>query len=142
MLIDVDYFKGFNDTYGHLNGDTALSSAAKVFMNTLKRPADLAARWGGEEFIVLLPNTELEGAIDIAEQIREGILKLEIHCMENVIAKVTVSIGVNTRKLSADATGSNQTGLASSIEEFISGADKALYEAKNTGRNRVCFNKE
>jgi len=128
LVIDVDKFKDFNDTYGHIQGDIALQASAKVFSQALKRPGDFAARWGGEEFIVLLPNTDLSGALEIAEQIRTGVEAMLIPCYDSPVRPITVSIGVNTR----------ENGQHGTIDEFISDADKALYHAKVKGRNKVC----
>jgi len=129
LMIDVDRFKNFNDTYGHIQGDIALQAIANVFSEKLRRPGDFAARWGGEEFTVLLPNTDLSGALEIAEHIRRGTESMQIPCIDSPVRKITVSIGVNTRKNRQDDT----------IDEFILGADKSLYDAKLKGRNRVCF---
>jgi len=128
LLIDVDHFKNFNDTYGHQQGDNALQTVAMVFLKTLKRPCDFVARWGGEEFIAVLPNTGLNGAMEIAEQMRKCVEMIEIGCAGKPAARITVSIGVNT-----------WTPGCGTIDELISGADTALYNAKSTGRNRVRF---
>jgi len=129
LIIDLDLFKQYNDKYGHQQGDVLLKAVANVFKETLKRPGDFAARWGGEEFIVLLQNTDLSGAHEIAEQIRNRIEKLETLCPEKTVTKITASIGINSRK----------RGQSGAINEFISRADMALYEAKNNGRNRSCY---
>ena len=128
LLMDVDKFKVYNDTYGHQQGDRVLQAVAKTMTQALHRPGDYAARWGGEEFIVLMPNTNLEGALAIAEKIRLDVSNVVIPCEDGTETKVTVSIGVNS--LTPVRTGSR--------EEFISDADKALYRAKESGRNRVC----
>jgi diguanylate cyclase (GGDEF)-like protein len=128
LMIDVDKFKDFNDNYGHQQGDSALQSVAAVFSQTLKRSGDFIARWGGEEFIALLPNTNLAGALKVAEGIRKNVENTDVLCMDGSVRRVTVSIGVN----------SQIPVFNSSMDNFISGADKALYDAKNTGRNRVC----
>jgi len=134
LVIDIDYFKSYNDTHGHQQGDVALQLFAKVFSSTLKRPGDFAARWGGEEFIALLPNTDVQGAIAIAEQIRKSVEEMVIPLLEGqgqdgcMVSKITASIGANTKEY-----GNNIT-----VNEFFSAADKALYVAKNKGRNRVC----
>ncbi|MCL2877410.1 MAG: diguanylate cyclase [Acidobacteria bacterium] len=128
FMIDVDKFKVYNDTYGHQQGDVVLRTVAEVFMRTIRRPGDFAARWGGEEFAVLLPTTDMIGALIVAEQIRANVEKAVIACPYGGITKVTISIGVNTK--SPDGN--------SSLDGFISGADSALYAAKEKGRNRVC----
>jgi diguanylate cyclase (GGDEF)-like protein len=127
LMIDIDHFKIFNDTYGHQLGDIALQLIAKTFKTVLKRNGDIAARWGGEEFIVLLPNTDSSGAVEVAEIIRKAIEAVEIPVPKKPSAKITASIGVNTQK------------NYQSKNDFISDADKALYEAKNNGRNQVCI---
>jgi len=127
MMIDVDKFKEYNDTYGHHQGDTALKTIAGVFSQTLKRPADFAARWGGEEFAALLPSTYIDGAVMVAEQIRGSVEETVIPCHENATTRVTVSIGVNTLIPTKK----------SSISKFLEKADNALYSAKGLGRNRV-----
>jgi len=127
LMIDVDNFKDVNDTHGHQKGDIVLKSIAEVFPQSFRRPGDFAARWGGEEFVVLLPNTPIEGTMDVAEKIRIDIQNTSVACAEGLTLSVTVSIGVN----------SLIPGQNSSIDAFISNADRALYAAKNAGRNRV-----
>jgi diguanylate cyclase (GGDEF)-like protein len=127
LMIDVDKFKNYNDTYGHQQGDLVLQTVAKIFSQSAKRSGDIAARWGGEEFVILLPNTMMPGALDIAEKIRADVEAVAIPCADGSTTKVTVSIGINTQ---TPAHGN-------SIDAFISNADKALYEAKAQGRNRV-----
>jgi diguanylate cyclase (GGDEF)-like protein len=94
----------------------------------MKRSGDFVARWGGEEFITLLPNTDMEGAVNVAEQIRSGVEEMDVPCAGGSAAKITVSIGVNSHACGADGT----------VDALISGADNALYKAKETGRNRIC----
>jgi diguanylate cyclase (GGDEF)-like protein len=118
FMIDVDNFKEYNDTHGHLQGDAALKSVAKAIGKSFYRSVDFAARWGGEEFAVLLPNTDLPGAITVAESIRQNV----------EAKKLTVSIGVATHM-------PDHTDL---ISDFINIADRALYNAKKTGKNKVC----
>jgi diguanylate cyclase (GGDEF)-like protein len=127
LVLDVDHFKNYNDTYGHQQGDVALQTVAGMFSKLLKRSSDFAARWGGEEFIILLPDTPLEGAMEIAENIRSNIEKTEIRHADGTKTKVTVSIGANAENPTVD----------SPVDAFISRADKALYAAKAAGRNRV-----
>ena len=128
LMLDVDKFKVYNDTYGHQQGDKVLQIVAKTIENSLHRPGDFAARWGGEEFIVLLPNTDINGATFIAETIRGNIAGTIIPCADGTETSVTISIGVNT--ISPRQNSSRET--------FISEADRALYKAKEAGRNRVC----
>ena len=128
LIMDVDKFKVYNDTYGHQQGDVVLQAVAKTVSQSLNRPGDFAARWGGEEFVVLLPNTDLAGAQNIAEKIRLNISKAVIPCVDSTETKVTVSIGVKTQL----------PGQGVSRENLLAEADKALYQAKESGRNRVC----
>jgi diguanylate cyclase (GGDEF)-like protein len=128
LMIDIDYFKIYNDRYGHQQGDAVLRIIANGIQKTVKRPSDFAARWGGEEFAVLLPNTDAEGAMNIAESIRMNIEKEDVTLTNGEITKVTVSIGVNSQFPKRDE----------SLEAFIFVADKELYKAKENGRNLVC----
>jgi diguanylate cyclase (GGDEF)-like protein len=128
MILDLDRFKAVNDTYGHQLGDIVLQTIANVFSKILKRPNDFAARWGGEEFVVLMPNTLMEGALDVAEQLRRAVESTLIPNADGSDLKITVSIGVTSLLPTVD----------SSMDAFFSKADKALYAAKEAGRNRVC----
>jgi len=128
MMLDVDNFKKYNDEFGHQQGDVALQTVAKTMAKTLKRAADFAARWGGEEFAILLPNTDTAGAVKIAEQIRNNVEQTPIPLLSGEITRATVSIGLHTMVPS-------QICLQC---ELISLVDKALYAAKSTGRNTVC----
>jgi len=127
MLMDIDKFKSYNDTYGHQQGDVALKTFAEVSSNTINRSNDFIARWGGEEFVILLPNTNVDGSLEIAENVRRNIEESVVLTEDGVITKMTVSIGVNS--VTPD------TGTCSN--DFISKADQALYKAKESGRNRV-----
>jgi diguanylate cyclase (GGDEF)-like protein len=128
VLVDLDHFKTYNDGYGHLQGDVALQMMARTITQSLKRSSDFAARWGGEEFAVLLPGTCAAGALDVAECIRHNIEEAQIPCTEKGAESMTASFGVNT--LIPDETVT--------MEDLINGADQALYAAKNNGRNLVC----
>ena len=130
ILLDVDHFKLFNDCYGHLAGDECLRQIARVIADCAARPADLAARYGGEEFACILPETDLSGAVVIAEEIRRGILALAIpHRGGSATGCVSVSLGVASLQCSA---GGSPLAL-------IAQADGHLYRAKSLGRNRVEF---
>jgi len=130
IMIDIDFFKGFNDSYGHLAGDDCLRQVAKVLANSISRPEDLVARYGGEEFICMLPETSMEDAEILAEKIRMRIENLRIcHKDSKTSDYVTVSLGVATTQCEP-----NQE-----VFETIHNADKALYQAKSNGRNRVEF---
>jgi diguanylate cyclase (GGDEF)-like protein len=128
ILIDVDFFKAYNDTYGHQMGDDCLKRVANSLKGVLKRPTDLIARYGGEEFVVLLPKTDVGGAIALAEEMRAGVEALGIaHARSQATDRVTISLGVATVTPNLD----------SSHAELIAEADHALYQAKQEGRNRV-----
>jgi diguanylate cyclase (GGDEF)-like protein len=129
LMADVDNFKIYNETYGHPQGDAVLQLIAQILRGAAGRSVDYAARWGGEEYIVLLPNTHAQGAMDVAERIRAGIEKTPVYLPNGEPTYVTVSIGVNTvMPVNGDYIG-----------KLIEGADLALNAAKNAGRNRVCF---
>jgi diguanylate cyclase (GGDEF)-like protein/hemerythrin-like metal-binding protein len=127
-MLDVDHFKNYNDTYGHIRGDECLRQISNVIKACASRPADLAARYGGEEFVCILPETGIGGARAIAEKIRSGIEALAIpHKASSVANHVTASLGVAT------AFCNNENSASSLIAE----ADKLLYLAKSKGRNRL-----
>ncbi|MFW1666127.1 sensor domain-containing diguanylate cyclase [Acinetobacter ursingii] len=131
LFIDVDFFKDYNDRYGHLQGDVCLITIAGQLRNMFSRASDFVARFGGEEFVILLPETCLQDAIQMAEKCRCQIFELNIPSRaENIFSKVTVSIGVNTldtEKNYLDAT------------TFLKSADELLYLAKSQGRNQVQY---
>ena len=127
LMIDVDKFKTYNDTYGYQHGDIVLQMVAETILSSLKRTIDFVARWGGEEFAVLLPNTDETGALHVAENIRRKVEKTGMPDVKEDATKVTVSIGVNTYVPLPE----------SSMEQLIAKADEALYRAKTAGRNRV-----
>ncbi len=128
ILCDVDYFKRYNDAYGHPAGDACLQQVAGVIRRVIKRPADLVARYGGEEFAVLLPNTNASGAVHLANAIHKEVQQLLIpHAKSSVSEYVTLSVGVSSTLPQKEF----------SPEALIAVADKALYEAKEQGRNRV-----
>lgn len=129
ILGDIDYFKLYNDTYGHLQGDQCLIKVASTIKQCLKHPTDLAARYGGEEFVVLLPKTSLESALQIAEEIRMSVKDLAIpHQYSALPNPITISLGV------ACAAPSNPL-IDPNI--LLQCADKALYQAKAEGRDQV-----
>lgn len=128
LMIDADYFKTFNDSFGHVQGDYALQKIAQVIKQHCERAGDLAARYGGEEFAAIFPSTDLAGATLLAEKICRAIQNLAIpHNKPTLGSVVTVSIGV--------ASALPQTGLEPT--KLLEWADKALYKAKHNGRNRV-----
>jgi diguanylate cyclase (GGDEF)-like protein len=129
LMIDIDRFKKFNDTYGHTNGDEVLKIIARILKDNV-RSIDFVARYGGEEFAVILPQVDLEGALVVAERIRRSAENYEL-VFNGHKERVTLSIGVAT-----------YPDDASNREQLIDHADKALYLAKRTGRNRLCSFRE
>ncbi|MEH2347127.1 MAG: PleD family two-component system response regulator [Nostoc sp.] len=131
ILCDVDFFKLYNDTYGHREGDRCLQEIAKAIKDIIKRPSDLVARYGGEEFAVILPNTDTEGATHVADKICHAVRTLAIpHKNSQVSPHVTISVGFTTEIPQLD----------SDLEEMIAAADRALYQAKAAGRDRFVQN--
>ncbi|WP_029460799.1 diguanylate cyclase [Solidesulfovibrio alcoholivorans] len=129
-MLDIDYFKYYNDTYGHVKGDECLQRVARAIARSLNRPTDLAARYGGEEFVCLMPDTNLLGAVGVAENIRKTIANLAIpHAGSEVSDTVTVSIGTLSLTCTKDTTP----------DSIIRKTDELLYQAKHEGRNRIKF---
>lgn len=129
LMVDVDNFKSFNDTYGHLDGDACLREIASVVARVVRRPGDMAARFGGEEFAVLLPGTDATGAAQMAELLRQAVHDTAIPHGSNAAGVVTVSVGVATR----------WPNMLSTPEELIAAADRSLYVAKVAGRNQIAL---
>ena len=127
LMLDVDHFKAYNDTYGHQAGDACLQSVAGAIRETLHRPSDFAARYGGEEMAVILPNTDLAGAVYVAETVRQAIEAMGVAHGKSPLGVVTASIGA-----AATLPGTEQA-----LAGLVAQADAALYHAKNAGRNRV-----
>ncbi len=131
VMIDVDCFKAYNDSHGHLAGDLCLRDIARVIQDNVRRPGDLAARYGGEEFAVILPDTPVGGAAHVAEAIRMSVEELQIpHDRSSVVPVVTISAGVACTFPHPDIP----------IQRLIQGADEGLYRAKSCGRNCVYIN--
>ncbi|MBV8888582.1 MAG: diguanylate cyclase [Alphaproteobacteria bacterium] len=129
IMLDVDHFKMFNDSYGHPAGDRCLRAIGVSLKGLLRRPADLAARYGGEEFAILLPSTPLAGAVEIAERARAAVRALRIEHACNPDRIVTISLGVATFAQRPDFPDP---------DDLVAAADRALYAAKASGRDRVC----
>lgn len=126
MMLDVDYFKNYNDHYGHSKGDECLRSIANIIQKSLLRPSDVAARYGGEEFIIILPETSKEGALEVAERIHYNLKVMNIpHEYPRPDSRLTVSIGI--------ATLIPESGKNSKVLQLL--ADRELYKAKANGRN-------
>ncbi|HDO1322499.1 TPA: membrane-associated sensor domain-containing protein [Aeromonas veronii] len=127
ILIDVDYFKRFNDHYGHQAGDMCLNEVAQALNRAVRTPSDLVARYGGEEFVLLLPNTDRQAAASVAQRLQDGLASLRLeHLASEVAPWVTVSQGI----------ASNVSGEGAS--QLLERADQALYRAKESGRNQFC----
>jgi diguanylate cyclase (GGDEF)-like protein len=128
VMIDIDYFKHFNDTYGHQSGDDCLRKVGRALTGTLKRPGDLLGRYGGEEFLAVLPDTDYSAAFSIAQSLQESINALKIpHAASQTESHVTISLGLAT----------STPGQKIEMDELLSLADQALYKAKREGRNRI-----
>lgn len=128
IMSDIDFFKQFNDVYGHQAGDECLVLVAQALATALHRPEDIACRYGGEEFSLILPHTPMDGAVHIADIVQTNLAKMKIpHCESKVNEFVTLSMGVATMVPTKDL----------SLESLIKEADEKLYSAKHNGRNRV-----
>ncbi|EQA43436.1 diguanylate cyclase (GGDEF) domain protein [Leptospira broomii serovar Hurstbridge str. 5399] len=134
LLIDIDFFKKFNDTYGHQAGDECIRKVAAVIKETARRAGDFPARYGGEEFAVILPETDSANALVVAENIRTKVMALNIPHLSSVASpNVSISIGVATQR----STKTNGTR-----EELVQKADQALYRSKASGRNQSTYYSE
>jgi diguanylate cyclase (GGDEF)-like protein len=132
LMIDVDHFKPFNDHYGHVGGDALLRQVAAVLQSVVQRPADCVARYGGDEFALLLPQTPLDGALALAQRAVDGVAALRTpHAGSSVGPVVTVSVGVAAARRTVDGL---HTPLAA--DALVEAADQALYAAKRAGRGR------
>ena len=130
LMIDIDYFKRYNDTYGHEKGDACLKTVAQTLTDSIPRTNDFVARYGGEEFIVVLPNTDKTGVCMIAKKLLENVRMANIPHASSAIAQyVTISVGVTTGKVAYEQ----------SWEEFLNRADEALYISKQNGRNQYTY---
>lgn len=130
LLLDIDYFKKYNDFHGHPAGDECLRQVSSIVQGCLDRSADFAARYGGEELAVILPHTDLSGASKVAEKIRQAVEDADIQTPDGILSRVTVSIGV---------AGGIPASESKGFEEILLSADDALYKAKREGRNRVAL---
>lgn len=126
LMTDIDHFKKFNDTYGHRVGDEVLSGVAEVIAKKI-RTIDSAYRYGGEEFTVLMPETELSGALIVAEKVRKAVEEKKFHLDNGQEIRVTISIGAGEYKHGQD------------LDSFFKRTDQALYKAKSLGRNQVAI---
>lgn len=128
ILCDVDFFKQYNDNYGHQVGDTCLCNIANAIRSAINRPADLVARYGGEEFVVILPNTPLAGAVQVGQKIRSQVAQLQIaHVGSQISPFVTLSFGIASVIPLPDGN----------VAQLITATDRALYQAKLNGRDRI-----
>ena len=130
IFVDIDFFKAYNDLYGHQSGDVCLKRVAECLRGVVTRSGDLVARYGGEEFVTILPNTNIAGAIKVAETMREKVVEMHLpHEDSSVAPYVTISIGA-----SSDMPSDGKSG-----EQLLESADRAMYQAKIEGRNRVLW---
>jgi diguanylate cyclase (GGDEF)-like protein len=127
LLLDVDFFKQYNDQYGHFDGDECLRAVAQVLVDNALRTSDLVARYGGEEFALIAPDTDEAGALCVAENIRLALESLRMPHARSPFGVVTASLGVAALRVSAQC----------SVTTLIKMADEALYHAKQSGRNQV-----
>ena len=133
IMLDIDFFKNYNDNYGHIAGDVTLYSVAQAVSNTLKRPTDMVGRYGGEEFLCILPDTDKNGIMKKSEDMLLAVSDLRIpHHYSEASDVITISIGACS--LLPD--------LEKDVEYYIDLADKALYRSKNTGRNKITYCKQ
>ncbi|WP_373565808.1 GGDEF domain-containing protein [Paraburkholderia bryophila] len=127
MMVDIDHFKLFNDTLGHLHGDDTLTAVAAVLQSSLRRNGDFIARFGGEEFVVVLPDCGAQMASQLAERLRVAVVQRGVAAPFTPAGRVTVSVGIATTRNSELAAP----------DVLLAQADAALYRAKDAGRNRV-----
>ena len=133
IMVDIDCFKLYNDTHGHLEGDECLKKVAVALQGGVRRPADLLVRYGGEEFMVLLTDTGPEGALIVGNSMKEQVAAMKLHHgSSHVSPHVTISIGIASMCPGEDVP----------VERLIAAADRALYRAKQEGRNRICVSDE
>ncbi len=133
IMIDIDYFKAYNDNYGHQKGDETLKAVVAALNKAINRPADLLARYGGEEFIIGLPDTTMSGALKLANVLLDNVRELNMmHAYSEVAPKVTISAGIACCEPKL---------RQNTIEALIGAADKAMYQAKKNGRNQVAVSK-
>ncbi len=131
LLRDIDFFKSYNDHYGHPAGDACLQQMAIALKEAVRRPQDVIAHYGGEEFAILLPQTDLSGAVAVAQQIRSTITRYQLpHQFSGVASHITLSIGVGCCP---------RVSPHSNPEDLVSAADHGLYSAKAEGRDRYCL---
>ncbi|MCL1894572.1 MAG: diguanylate cyclase [Holophagaceae bacterium] len=134
VIGDIDFFKNYNDGYGHIQGDECLKQVARCFLDSSRRPSDLAARFGGEEFVCLLSETDENGALEVAESVISKVRSLNIpHANSQVAPIVTISLGVATAHPKDFTSESEYSHL-----DLLQKADEMLYKAKGEGRNRLC----
>ena len=128
VLCDIDFFKAYNDLHGHLAGDDCIRAVARQLAAVAERPTDLVARFGGEEFVLVMPHTTVSGAMEVVTKLRASLAKLAwSHGASDVSPHITLSFGVTELPL----------GQAASAEQLLKRADDLLYQAKREGRNRV-----
>ena len=137
-LMDVDFFKKYNDLYGHAMGDRVLKAVAAALRHGMKRHGDLVARYGGEEFVLVMPDTTMQGALDLANKMREAVVSLGIpHEHSDAASMVTISVGVACNMFPSPSPVSEGSDAALTKDTLLKLADDRLYLAKDSGRNCV-----
>ncbi|MEK8049277.1 diguanylate cyclase [Ideonella sp. DXS22W] len=138
LLVDIDHFKAYNDHYGHPAGDRCLQAVAQAMRSVVHRPADLLARFGGEEFVLLLPETDARGAAAVAQQLIQAVDGLaQAHAASPVAPTVSVSVGLSCQPEAAPMT--LHDGGSATLERLLAASDQALYAAKKAGRHGACL---
>lgn len=138
LMIDVDYFKRYNDHYGHARGDECLAAVAGAIRSCIHRPFDLAARYGGEEFVVLLPETDATGALHVAQHVISAVDAAALPHAITDAGRVTVSVGVASYDISCDCWSNGERNAATDAD-LLAAADLGLYAAKRAGRAQKCY---
>lgn len=145
LVIDIDNFKIYNDTYGHPQGDNLLQTISDVLQKTINRSSDFIARWGGEEFFILLPDTDMEGTVNLAEQVRLNVMEISIPCgklnftgLNDNIVKTQSSDGSKPYVTVSLGASSKIPVEGDSAENYITEVDTLLYKAKKNGKNQTC----
>jgi len=128
IMLDIDNFKIYNDTYGHPQGDNLLQAIGSILSKALNRSSDIVVRWGGEEFCIILPDTDMTGTLNIAERVRMNVMETTITHANDVKTSVTVSLGASSK-----IPGDGEEAIS-----FIEEVDKLLYSAKKNGKNMTC----
>jgi diguanylate cyclase (GGDEF)-like protein len=131
VMFDIDYFKKYNDRYGHIEGDQVLKTIGKLLKKSFKRKTDAIGRYGGEEFLAVLSQTDLETAISLVKEFQQKLKNCNLQHKDSPFGEITVSAGIHSGKISKDEN----------LDTFLRKVDEELYKAKKCGRNRYSFYK-